>query len=89
MRRREFISLLSGVVLWWPRGVVAQRAAKRPLVAVLLGSSSIAAARYVSGFSQGLQELGYVEGGHGGYTTMLLGAARYLAEDHTIACGGW
>jgi putative ABC transport system substrate-binding protein len=62
MRRREFIGLLSGVVVAWPRGVKAQGAAKRPLVAVLIGASSTAAGRYVSGFAQGLQELGYVEG---------------------------
>jgi putative ABC transport system substrate-binding protein len=32
------------------------------LVAVLVAASSTAAARYVSGFPQGLNELGYVEG---------------------------
>jgi putative ABC transport system substrate-binding protein len=41
---------------------MAQDAAKRPLVAVLAGGPSAAAAHYVSGFPQGLRELGYVEG---------------------------
>jgi putative tryptophan/tyrosine transport system substrate-binding protein len=62
MRRREFISLLSSVVVAWPRGVKAQGATKRPLVAVLLAVSPTAAARYVNGFPQGLRKLGYVEG---------------------------
>jgi putative ABC transport system substrate-binding protein len=39
-----------------------QGGAKRPLVAYLVAGSSTAAARYASGFPQGLQELGYVEG---------------------------
>jgi putative ABC transport system substrate-binding protein len=62
MRRRDFISLLGSVVVAWPRSIMAQVAAKRALVAVLVAASSTAAARYVSGFPQGLQELGYVEG---------------------------
>ena len=41
---------------------MAQVAAKRPLVAVLSSVTSIAAAHLLSGFRQGLQELGYVEG---------------------------
>jgi hypothetical protein len=62
MRRREFISLLSSAAFARPRAVIAQDSVKRPLVAVLVAASSTAAARYVSGFLQGLQELGYVEG---------------------------
>ena len=61
MRRREFIVLFGGSVIAWPCGLMAQELAKRPLVAVLSGASSTAAARYVSGFPQGLQELGYVD----------------------------
>jgi putative ABC transport system substrate-binding protein len=41
---------------------MAQSAAKRPLIAVLLATSLAAAARYVSHFPQGLKELSYVEG---------------------------
>jgi hypothetical protein len=62
MRRREFISLLSGAAIVLPRAALTQVAAKRALVAVLVAASSTAAARYMSGFPQGLQELGYVEG---------------------------
>jgi putative ABC transport system substrate-binding protein len=59
MRRREFIGLLSGAAIAWPSFAKAQGEAN---VAVLLGPSSIAAARFLSGLPQGLQELGYVEG---------------------------
>jgi putative ABC transport system substrate-binding protein len=62
MRRRDFISQLSGALIALPRASMAQVAAKRPLVAVLIAASSTAAARYLSGLPQGLQELGYVEG---------------------------
>jgi putative ABC transport system substrate-binding protein len=62
MRRREFIGRLIGTAVAWPHVVMAQSAAKRPLVAVLLATSSTGAARYVSHFPQGLRELGYVEG---------------------------
>ena len=62
MRRREFISALGSVIAAWPRAIMAQSAAKRPLVAVLLAVSSTAGTRYVSSFPQGLRELGYVEG---------------------------
>jgi putative ABC transport system substrate-binding protein len=62
MRRREFISTLSGALIALPRAAMTQVAAKRPLVAVLIAASSTAGARYLSGFPQGLKELGYVEG---------------------------
>jgi putative ABC transport system substrate-binding protein len=62
MKRREFIGSLIGTAVAWPRTGIAQGAAKRPLVAYLVAGSSTATARYVSGFPQGLQELGYVVG---------------------------
>jgi putative tryptophan/tyrosine transport system substrate-binding protein len=61
MRRREFIGQLTATIVAWPRGLKAEGAAKRPLIAVLSSASSIAAARYLSGLPNGLQELGYVE----------------------------
>ena len=45
-----------------PLGVWAEVTSKRPLIAVLSGASSITAARWLSGFPQGLKELSYVEG---------------------------
>jgi hypothetical protein len=56
MRRHEFISLLSGVILARPCGVMAQVTTKRRLIAVLQVPSPTAAARYLSGF---LQEVNY------------------------------
>ena len=61
MRRRQFISLVGGAVVAWPRAVIAQVSLRRALVAVLSTASSTTAASW-SGFSQGLQELGYLEG---------------------------
>jgi ABC-type uncharacterized transport system substrate-binding protein len=66
MRRREFITLLGGAAAssaCWPfAGRAQQQAAGRlPLVAVLVGASQ-AASYWVSGFPEGMQELGYVEG---------------------------
>ena len=59
MKRREFISLVGGAAFAWPSAVIAQVSPGRPLIAVL-GAGS--AGTLVSDFSQGLQELGYVEG---------------------------
>src|SRR5262245_50471751 len=61
MRRREFISLVGGAVVAWPCAVIAQVSTRRVLVAVLSTASSTTASSW-SGLSQGLQELGYVEG---------------------------
>jgi putative ABC transport system substrate-binding protein len=61
MRRREFIGALACSVVASPHGAKAQGAAKRPLIAVLIAGPSGSASRYVSGFPQGLQELGYIE----------------------------
>jgi putative tryptophan/tyrosine transport system substrate-binding protein len=62
MRRREFITLFGGAVVTWPRCAAAQGSTERPLVALLSGGSSEAASDYVTGFSQRMQELGYVAG---------------------------
>ena len=59
MKRREFISLIGGAAFVLPSAVLAQVSPGRPLIAVL-GAGS--AGTLVSDFSQGLQELGYVEG---------------------------
>ena len=61
-KRREFIMLLGGAAIAWPRGGVAQISTRRPLVAVLQGQSSAAASHVVTGFAQRMQELGYVAG---------------------------
>ena len=61
MRRREFIAGI-GTLPVWTLGVRAQVTARRPLIAVLIGSSATFSSRYVDGFSQGMEELGHREG---------------------------
>lgn len=58
MRRREFIAGI-GSLAASTIGAIAQVSAKRPLIAVLIGSSATFASRYVDGFSQGMDELGH------------------------------
>jgi len=63
MRRRKFISLLAGmVVVSWPRGVKAQGAARRPMVAVLVPGSQESSQEYVNVFLQVLREQGRIDG---------------------------
>jgi ABC-type uncharacterized transport system substrate-binding protein len=63
MRRRDFIGLLGGAaVASRPRPAFAQAPSKRPLIAALLGGSKTTTDRNFGGFSQGMRELGYVEG---------------------------
>ena len=61
MRRREFISLLSGATVGWPVAAIAQQAAKIARIGYLstdlAGGSGLREA-----FRQGLRDLGYVEG---------------------------
>src|SRR5215468_3276266 len=61
MRRREFITLLSGVAVGWPLAASAQTQPKIPRVGYVFGSTPTAAT-YIEAFRQGLRELGYVEG---------------------------
>ena len=62
MRRREFISLVSGAAVSWPLAARAQQSRRRPLVGWLGGSSRAIATRNLNAFLQGLQDHGYVEG---------------------------
>src|SRR5262249_40659593 len=57
MKRREFITVLSGAAAW-PLAARAQQAAKRPLVVGLIGGSKAGTERFFGGFSQGMRELG-------------------------------
>jgi putative tryptophan/tyrosine transport system substrate-binding protein len=60
MRRREFITLLTGAVVW-PLSVRAQ-SPEIPTVGFLNGESPKSNARNVAGFLQGLKEANYVVG---------------------------
>src|SRR5262249_36906120 len=61
MRRREFITLLGGTTLW-PLAARGQTPSIRRLIAAEIGGSKTGTDRDFSGFSQGMRELGYVEG---------------------------
>ena len=64
MRRREFFSIVAGAVIARRRGVMAQGAVRRPLVAVLIPGTAVnyTYARSLEGLRAGLRDLGYVEG---------------------------
>ncbi len=62
MRRRDFIGLLGGAIASRPLPAFAQSPSTRPLIAASVGGSRAATDRYFGGFSQGMRELGYVEG---------------------------
>jgi putative tryptophan/tyrosine transport system substrate-binding protein len=61
MRRREFITLLSGAAVAWPVAVCAQQAAM-PVVGFLISASQAGYAQVMGPILKGLADAGYVEG---------------------------
>jgi hypothetical protein len=77
MKRREFITLIGGAAVTWPFAARAQQPGKRPLIVCLIGGSKASTERFFGGFSQGMRELGYVEGRDYGFEV------RYAEGDIT------
>jgi hypothetical protein len=62
MRRRDVITLICGSAAAWPLAARAQQRAAIPVVGWLRSTTAAGSEHFVSGFRQGLSEIGFVEG---------------------------
>jgi putative ABC transport system substrate-binding protein len=61
MRRRDFIGLVGGAAVGWPR-IARTQAQAGPVIGFLNSTSPGAFTRFVAAFQQGLNETGFIEG---------------------------
>jgi putative ABC transport system substrate-binding protein len=61
LKRRDFIMLL-GVVAACPATATGEQTPKRPVIGFLAPGAKTTGSKFYSGFSDGMQELGYIEG---------------------------
>jgi putative tryptophan/tyrosine transport system substrate-binding protein len=62
IKRREFIALLGGAAMVWPRAARAQQAERMPVIGFLHPASKATYEDMLAAFSHGLKETGYIEG---------------------------
>jgi ABC-type uncharacterized transport system substrate-binding protein len=62
MRRRDFITGIAGSAVAWPLVARAQQPQKVPRIGVLLPGTSASFAVRAKAFTDGLRDLGYLEG---------------------------
>jgi putative tryptophan/tyrosine transport system substrate-binding protein len=62
MKRREFITLVSGAAVAWPLAAYAQQLAKLPTVGFLGAGTPSTYGQWVAAFMQQLRERGWIEG---------------------------
>jgi putative ABC transport system substrate-binding protein len=61
LKRREFITLIAGAAVAWPRAARAQQPGKLPTIG-FLGTSPSAESPRTAAFVRRLRELGWIEG---------------------------
>jgi putative ABC transport system substrate-binding protein len=70
MRRREFIGLVAGAAATWPLSAIAQKAARVPLIGVLMGlrETDPVTISYVQELRRALRDVGWSDGQNIGFT---------------------
>jgi putative ABC transport system substrate-binding protein len=62
LKRREFMTILGGAAVAWPRAAHAQQPSKIPCIGFLGNSTAVLEANLIGPFRERLRELGYEEG---------------------------
>ena len=98
MRRREFITLLSGAAVAWPLAARAQQAGRLPTIGFLGAGTQTDWSRWTAAFVQRLRELGWIEDrtiaieyrwAEGRYDRLAEIAAEFVRlKVDVIVCGG-